>query len=195
MGFSNLLFFFIDKNKEIVHEIEKNFGDLLNVQIFQGNIVQIPKADCLVCPSNSYGIMDESNIKNITYIFDDINERVASVINNLYYGEQPVGSCFMLETGNSRYKYIAHVPTARYPKDVSQTHNAYTAFRALLTDILNHNKVSDHKIFSIACTPFCTGTGKMDPEEALRQMRIAYNVIDMELSCSKESADMIDETL
>lgn len=195
MNLSNLLFIFIDKQKNVVKQINSHFGDLLNVQIYQGEIIQIPKADCVVCPGNSYGLLEESIEKSITYMFEGINQRIQNVIDNLYYGEQPVGTCFLLETHDPCYGYLAHVPTCRMPKDVSKTHNAYIAFRALLTYILNHNKISDQKIYTIVCTPFCTGIGNMDPEEALRQMRLAYNVIDMGMPCSKDNAIMIDETL
>lgn len=195
MNLGNLLIIFIDKQKNVVEALTRHFGDLFNVQCYRGDIYQIPKADCVACPGNSYGLLEESIEKSITYMFKEINERIQTVINNIHYGEQPVGTCFMLETHDPNYKYLAHVPTCRFPKDVSETHNAYLAFRALLTGVLNHNKISDNKIYTVVCTPFCTGVGNMDPDEAIRQMRIAYNVIDMGLPCSVENAELIDSTL
>ena len=195
MNLANLVIIFADKDKNITKSIKKYFGDLFNVQIFIGNIVQVPNADCVVCPGNSYGFMDDGVEKTIKYIFDGIDERIKNIINNIYYGEQPVGTSSIIETHHHKYKYIAHVPTCRLPSDISSTHNAYTAFRALLTSVLNHNKISDNKINIILCTGFCTGVGQMDPEEAARQMRIAYNLVDLGLPANKENAKLIDDLL
>lgn len=198
MSINNLILFFVDINKETVKAFEELFKDLYNVKIVRGNIVQIPQADCIVCPGNSYGFMDEGVEKTTDIIFNGISYRVQNVINNIYYGEQPVGTCILLETYHPQYKYLAHLPTCRTSSDISKTsktNNAYTAFRALLTTILNHNKISDNKIYSIICTGLCTGVGKMESKEAVRQMRIAYNTIDIGMMCTKDNADLITNLL
>lgn len=195
MNCANLLITITDKDKNSIKALNKYFNDLYNVQVLKGNIVQVPNADCIVCPGNSYGIMDSGVERTISLILNGIQIRVQQVIKEAYYGEQPVGSCILLETFNNRYKYIANVPTCRYPSDVSSTHNAYTAFRALLTTVLNHNKISENKITSIVCTGFCTGVGQMDPEESARQMRLAYNLVDLGMDINETSVNFINQLL
>lgn len=77
----------------------------------------------------------------INYGLNYIDSRlVRPYIQKHFYGEQPVGTCVLFETGMYNYKYLAHTPTMRIPRDVSDSNNPYLAFRALLREILNHNK-------------------------------------------------------
>lgn len=192
-----------EKKPEIANALKKHFSDSPSVEIVRCNISQISSADCIVAPGNSYGLMDMENDdsgnhsvnKTINLLLNDISKRVQNVIENIYYGEQPVGTSFLIETQNQRYKYLAYTPTMQIPSDVNETRNAYYAFRALLTTVLNHNKVNDNKITSILCSSFCTGIGKMDPDVAARQMRLAYGLIDINLNCSWDNANMIDSFL
>ena len=195
MSLYDIKIIFVDKNRDTADTVKEPFKDLLNVEVIRCDIAQIPYADCMVSPGNSYGLMDGGVDKTINLMLDDIQVRVKDVINSVYYGEQPVGTCFFLETDNQKYQYLAHVPTMMKPKDISKTLNAYLAFRALLAGILNHNKVNDKKITSILLTPFCTGAGEMDAEESARQMRLAYGFIDIGIDCSWENANMIDSIL
>lgn len=195
MNLSNIGIIFVDKDKKVISALKKHFKDLFNVQIVKCNISQISEADCIVCPGNSYGIMNEGSDRIINTILDKIDKRVQNVIYSIYYGEQPRGSCILLETYNNKYKYLAHTPVTRMPNSVCDNNSVYYGFRALLTTILNHNKVSDNKIRTILCTCFGTGSGEMKPDDAARQMRLAYGLVDISLNCSVDNANIIDKLL
>ena len=193
MNLSNIIIIFVENDKEMFGALQRNFGDLFNVKIFRGNFVQISKSDCLVCPSNSYGLLENGIQKTIKILFEGISDKITKIINNIYYGEQPIGTSFLVNTQNNNYKFIAHVPIIRYNENIKNSNNLYCAFRALLTCILNHNKVNDNKINSILISSF--RHENVNPDETARQMRIAYNLIDLGFGCSKENAKFIDDIL
>jgi len=95
---------------------------------------------------------------------------------------------------SGRYKYLVHTPTMRVPKDVSNTDNAYLAFRALLTEIFNHNR-QQNDIKTVAMTSFYCGAGKMSPSQAAKQMRLAYDCVVGNTPCTWEMANKIENML
>jgi O-acetyl-ADP-ribose deacetylase (regulator of RNase III) len=108
------------------------------------------------------------------------HNRVQKIINERYCGEQPVGSCLLVHTNHPKIKYVAHTPTMKVPEDVGNTLNAYLAFRALLVEILWHNKHITHekqRILTMSCTPFCTSAGSMSYSKCAKQMRAAYDSV------------------
>lgn len=196
MSLSDIKIIIVEKRREISNIILEHFKDIKNVEIVRSDISQTGDTDCIVAGSNSYGLFDCGVDKTINMLIGDIQLLVKQYIENIYYGEQPVGTSIILKTDNSKYRHIAYVPTMRYPHDVSNTHNAYYAFRALLISVINHNRNNNNnKIKTILCTPFCTGHGKMDANNAGKQMRLAYGFIDIQLKCSWENAKIINQLL
>ena len=194
MNLANLGIIFAHKDKKVIKEFKKQFATVMNVEIVRCPLLQIPTADCLVCPGNSYGMMEASESKSITILLKEIKNHIKNVIDNAYYGEQPVGTSIIINTNNKHYKMMAYVPISRYNPDISNTINPYIAFRSLLSTVLNHNKVSDNKIHTILCPPFGLEHG-ISPEESSRQMRLAYGFVDIGLGCSEDNARMIDGLL
>ena len=184
---------FVAKNQSMVNILKEYFGDEINVSIARCDISQI-KADCIVCPSDSYGLMENSTSQKINKIIK-INNIVKYAIETTYFGEQPVGTCLILNTNNEKYKYVAHLPIMRVSSDIRKTYNVYIAFRALLTAILRHNICTNNKIETILCTPFGIEDGNVDPEESIRQMRVAYSLMDIDMNCTKENSILITEFL
>jgi O-acetyl-ADP-ribose deacetylase (regulator of RNase III) len=92
-----------------------------------------------------------------------------------YHGELPVGCAEIVETGESRWKYLIAAPTMRVPEPVSSTINAYLAFRAALVAAENFNKGQGRRaIDSLVCCGLATGVGGMSASRCASQMRIAY---------------------
>jgi len=195
MSLSNIKFFIVDKQRDVINALETHFSDLKNVEIIRGDLESIKTVDCIVAGHNSYGLMDNGVDKKINLLLNNIQPRIKFMIESTYTGELPVGNCIILKTNNQNYKYLAYCPTMRLQKDVSNTHNAYIAFRALLTAILNYNKLNEEKINSVLCTGFCTGHGKMDADKAGKQMRLAYSFVNINMNCSLENAKIIDKLL
>lgn len=104
---------------------------------------------------------------------DSIVWRVQHEISTRYGGEQPVGTCILVDTFNSAVDGLAYVPTMRVPGDVRDTYNAYLAFRAALYTI--NEQRPDTK--TIVCSGLCTGSGSMPPKVAAAQMRLAWDSV------------------
>jgi O-acetyl-ADP-ribose deacetylase (regulator of RNase III) len=185
-------FIVVGLKKEILANLQKSFQDLPNFEFRRTNILQVTNADCIVSPGNSYGLMDGGVDGPINQGLNYIAERIVRpYIQKVYYGEQPVGTCVLFETGQQNYKYLAHTPTMRIPTDVTETQNPYLGFRALLRVILNHNK-HNNDIKTVLMTGFCTGAGDFPADVAGTQMRLAYDTTFESLTCSWENALTID---
>jgi O-acetyl-ADP-ribose deacetylase (regulator of RNase III) len=63
----------------------------------------------------------------------------------------------------------------RIPRDVSDTLNAYLAFRAALRAVLAHNESDQPRIDTVLCPGLGTAVGRMPVERCARQMRAAWD--------------------
>lgn len=180
---------FCDKNINNLNALKTYFGDLPNVTYTNIDIVST-KADCIVSPGNSYACMDGGVDRFINYSLNYISSDVKTIIKNKYNGEQPVDNL-----SSNNWKYLAHCPTMRIPKDVSNSDNAYIAFRSLLNKINQHNKKNTDKINSIVVTSFCSGAGYMKPETSAKQMRLAYDLSVSKVEPGWELANIVDKQL
>lgn len=100
-----------------------------------------------------------------------IQEDVKNIINNDYYGELPIGSSILVKTQHPKHKQLIYSPTMRVAEDVSNSINAYIAFRSALVLMKNNN------IGLVSSPLFCTGAGNMDIRKACLQMKEAYNSV------------------
>lgn len=136
------------------------------------------KADAMVSPANSFGIMD-GGID--LYIRDalgfETERRLQRQIIENYYGELPVGIALIVETDSDKWPYMVSAPTMRVPEDVSNTLNSYLAFRAVLHAVKTFNESNKDAIRSLVCPGLATGIGCMPAKKCAAQMRVAYNYI------------------
>ena len=153
---------------------ENRFRELPNVSVFHGRFEDVPEYDCMVSPANSFGLMDGGVDAAITSFFgDQLMYRVQDRVLAEFLGEQPVGTCIIVETMHPKHPYLAHAPTMRSPMEIKHTDNAYLAMWALFLAVYRHNSVR-HDIKTILCPGLGTGTGQVAPMEAARQMALAY---------------------
>ena len=175
-------FHFISLDKELPSLFQKHFGDLPNFSCSVSDIRDYPSVDCLVSPANSFGLMDGGIDLYLSAMVsknkNDLGGIIRKKILKEYSGEQPVGTCIIVETGNKKYPFLAHAPTMITPMVVKGTLQAYYPFKATLEAIKKHNEGKDLKIKSVLTTTFCTGCGKMPLETSLKQMRYAYDVVE-----------------
>lgn len=149
---------------------EKEFRDFNNVEVHRGFFEQLDNIDCLVSPANSFGLMDGGMDQAITnYFGNQLQERVQEYIIKEYYGEQPVGTSFVIETNNDKIKYLAHTPTMRVPKIIKDTNNVYRATKATLIAIEKFDK----EINTVALPAFGAGVGLVHPVNVAYQMALA----------------------
>ncbi|EDL3544048.1 phage tail protein, partial [Salmonella enterica subsp. enterica serovar Newport] len=98
------------------------FQNTDNVEIIPGPFETIPEFDCMVSAANSFGLMDGGVDAAITtYFGTQLQRRVQKYIIQEYLGEQPVGSAFVIETGNSKHPWLIHAPTMRVPLIIDGT--------------------------------------------------------------------------
>ncbi|HFY3770246.1 TPA: macro domain-containing protein, partial [Salmonella enterica subsp. enterica serovar Typhimurium] len=141
---------------------EHSFQNTENVEIIPGPFETIPEFDCMVSAANSFGLMDGGVDAAITaYFGPQLQERVQQHILREYLGEQPVGTAFVIETGNSKYPWLVHAPTMRVPLIIDGTDAVYNATRAALLAIFQHNKSAgeDRKIKSVVFPAMGAGCG------------------------------------
>jgi len=166
-----------DKNINLVNAWTREFNGYPNVKISCGDIFEL-KADAIISPANSFGFMDGGiDLVYSLYFGWDLQEALQNKIRNLFYGELPVGLATIVETRNSNIKYLISCPTMRVPEDVSNTVNAYLAFRAGLIEAINFNKNSGDKITSILCPGLGTLSGMMPETNCAKQMKYAYDLV------------------
>lgn len=186
MKSSTINLILVDPMKTLCKAWEKEFEGIESVKIVNNRFEKLPEFDCMVSAANSFGLMDGGVDRAIIQFFGvKLMDRVQQHILDNYRGEQPVGTSFIIETGNKKHPYLAHTPTMRVPMKIACMDNVYCAMWAMLLAIWNHNKKSDHQINTVACPGLGTATGRVPVNEAAYQMALAYrNFIDPPLRMS-----------
>jgi len=165
----------VDPHAELCAAWKKHFKNLPNVTTVNGRFEELPEFDCMVSAANSFGLMDGGvDLAIINFFGIDLMDRVQQHIITEYLGEQPVGTSFIVETNNPQHPFVAHTPTMRVPMPISRTDNVYKGMWAMLVAVHRHNLGSAVKIETIACPGLGTLTGRVEPDEAARQMALAY---------------------
>ena len=144
----------------------------------EGRFEELPRFDCMVSAANSFGLMDGGVDGAITRFFGDaLMDAVQARIIANYFGEQPVGTSFIIESGHPDHPFLAHTPTMRVPMPIAGTDNVYNAMFAMLRAVVAHNRSDPRTIRAVACPGLGTATGRMDHGEAARQMRLGLHAI------------------
>ena len=166
----------VDPKHDLCDSWKKEFRVYPKVQVYQGFFQEIEEFDCMVSAANSFGLMDGGvDLAIIDFFGKTLEDRVQQSILQHYFGEQPVGTSLILETGNKSVPFLAHTPTMRVPMAINGTDNVYLAMKAMLEAVWHHNqKEENHTINRVVCPGLGTGYGKMSPDESARQMRLAY---------------------
>ncbi len=165
----------VDPEKSLCAAMRAAFTTLPDVEVVQGYFENLPEFDCMVSPANSFGLMDGGVDGAITDFFgEQLMIRVQRHIIEDYFGEQPVGTSFIIETNHPRHPFLAHTPTMRVPMTIAYTDNVYKAMAAMLLAVHKHNQTAERKIEMIACPGLGTGIGEVPFKEAARQMSLAY---------------------
>ncbi|MBI3651281.1 MAG: macro domain-containing protein [Acidobacteria bacterium] len=165
----------VDPMPELCAAWKRHFKNLPGVKIVQDHFEMLSQFDCMVSAANSFGLMDGGvDLAIIRFFGIDLMDKVQQHILSEYLGEQPVGTSFILETGNAQHPYLAHTPTMRVPMRITRTDNIYRAMWAMLLAVHQHNRQPEPKINVIACPGLGTLTGQVPVAEAARQMALAY---------------------
>jgi O-acetyl-ADP-ribose deacetylase (regulator of RNase III) len=167
-----------DRSGGVVAAWRAAFDGARNVFISEGDIFAGPAADGIVSPANSFGYMDGGIDGAYAERFGpEVCERLRVLIRAAWDGELPVGCAAVVETGDRAIPFLVSAPTMRVPMNVSETVNAYLAFRAALIAVREANRRRPGMIRSILCPGLCTFHGHMSPEKSARQMRFAHRLV------------------
>jgi O-acetyl-ADP-ribose deacetylase (regulator of RNase III) len=174
LAIQDVQFTICDMNPHVVKACAAEFADLRNFTVKQGDILEL-EGDVIISPANSFGYMDGGI--DLAYR-NRFGMKIQEQLQNHIFpeGELPVGQACILETQDDKIRSMICAPTMRVPEDVSDTVNAYLAFRAAvqLVKYLNDELPVHEPIKSVLTPGMCTLTGRMPPARAARQMKLAY---------------------
>lgn len=163
-----------DLYPELVKAWTHSFRDRPEVQASEGDIFGL-KADVIISPANSFGFMDGGiDLAYSLHFGWHVQERLQALLREDYGGQLPVGMAVLIETDHPDIPYLISAPTMHAPSNVSQTQNAYLAFRAALRLVQKKNEQQPGAIQSVLCPGLATATGEMPPEICAKQMYTAY---------------------
>ncbi|WLQ15729.1 macro domain-containing protein [Hahella aquimaris] len=164
---------------DLFYAWKRQFDGLANVEVIDGDILK-QVADAIVSPANSFGYMDGGlDLKYSLHFGWELEAKVRQALESDYFGEIPVGQAIVVETDHQSIPFLISAPTMRVPMDVSQTANAYLAFKAVLQAVIRHNQMNaqgGRQIRSLLCPGLGTGEGRMPAHRCATQMRRAYEV-------------------
>jgi O-acetyl-ADP-ribose deacetylase (regulator of RNase III) len=153
----------------------RRFAGLPGARVIQGRFEELEPHDCFVTAGNAFGLMTAGIDAAVVRMFgEDLMRRVQQRIMDQFFGEQPVGTAFIVPTGSRWAPFIAHAPTMRVPGSIAGTDKVYSATWAALLAVQAHNLVAEQKIETVAFPALGTGFGGVPFDEAARQMAVAY---------------------
>src|SRR3954462_15394502 len=96
----------IDRSQALVDRWKEQFSDCPAVEAIAGDYFQRPAA-ALVSPANSFGIMDGGlDLAIREELGFSVERKIQEVILERHHGELPVGCAEIIETDDSRWKYM-----------------------------------------------------------------------------------------
>lgn len=164
--------YIIEKDCEKFKYLRPYFNDLDNVVLVNADFkdfIQKNTVECVVSPANAFGLMDGGYDAALTSWYGkQLQERVQQYIIHHFYGEQPVGTSFIIDTNKDDQKLI-HTPTMRTPQTIRDPAVVYQCMRATLTTAM------ENRIESILIPMFGGKTGGVAPQVIAKMMRLAFD--------------------
>lgn len=147
-------------------------SDVKLVNAYLDSFLSKNKVECVVSPANAFGLMDGGYDYYLTEWYgDQLQERVQQYIIDNFYGEQPVGTSFIIET-NKDNQYLIHTPTMRTPEEILDARIIYQCMRTTLIVAKQNN------IKSILIPMFGASNGNVKPQVVAKMMYKAYEQIN-----------------
>lgn len=151
------------------------FEGLPKVRVLQSRFEDLAPHDCFVTAGNSFGIMTAGIDAAVVQRFgDQFMQRVQHRIMDDYFGEQPIGTAFLVPTEDPSLPFVCHSPTMRVPGNIEGTDKVYLATWAALLTIAAYNRTAADRIEVVTLPAMGTGFGGVPFSEAARQMAAAY---------------------
>lgn len=164
--------YIIEKDFNKFKYLKVYFEDLENVILVNNDFesfIKENKVQCVVSPANSFGLMDGGYDLALTNWYgNQLQERVQKYIIDNYFGEQPVGSSFIIET-NKDNQLLIHTSTMRIPERIKDEKVIYQCMRTTLM------LAKDNNIESILIPMFGGSAGGVNPQTIAKLMRLGYD--------------------
>ncbi len=159
----------VDVDADVVAAWRTHFAAFPEVDVQLGDILQIAE-NTIVSPANGYGNMDGGIDALYTEHFGYGPQReIQGQIARLNVGYLRVGQALLVKTGDPRIPYMISAPTMIVPEVVPAS-NCFFAMSAILRTASRHSDV----VAEVYCPGLGTGTGKVPPDAAAREMALAY---------------------
>ncbi|MDB5310372.1 MAG: RNase inhibitor [Gemmataceae bacterium] len=153
----------------------RRFAGLPGVRVVQGRFEDMEPHDCFVTAGNSFGLMTAGIDAAVIRVFgEDLMHRIQHRIMDEFFGEQPVGTAFVVPTNHPTIPFLVHAPTMRVPGSIEGTDKVYAATWAALLAAHAHNRTAGQLIEVVGLPAMGTGFGGVPFDEAARQMAAAY---------------------
>jgi len=169
----------IHAKAEACSAFSTRFAGLPGVEVQQMRYEDLGNHACFVTAGNAYGLMMTGNDAAVIHRLGRAFVReVQEHIMDVYFGEQPIGTAFVIATRDAGRPYLCHAPTMRTRCSIVRTSHIYSATFAALVAIHRHN-LAHHAtpnaiIDRVVMPAMGTGFGSMSFSEAARQMSVAY---------------------
>src|SRR6185437_8577305 len=109
------------------------FAGLPGVRVIRGRLEDLEPHDCFVTAGNAFGLMTAGIDAAVVRRFGEpLMKRVQQHIMDQFFGEQPVGTAFIVSTGDPTLPFLVHAPTMRVPGSIEGSDKVYTAAWAAL---------------------------------------------------------------
>ncbi|HVK15980.1 MAG TPA: macro domain-containing protein [Fimbriiglobus sp.] len=165
----------VHPDPEMCEAFRRRFDGLPGVRVVRGRFEDLEPHGCFVTAGNAFGLMTAGIDAAVVRRFgEDLMARVQHRIMDQYFGEQPVGTAFVLPTGDPALPFLCHAPTMRVPGSIEGTDRVYAATWAALLAIEAHNRAAELEIGVVGFPAMGTGFGGVPFDEAARQMAAAY---------------------
>lgn len=173
-----------DREPYVTEAWRHHFRGAREVEIEMTDIFDGFFTNAIISPANSYGFMDGGIDAVYAKRWPELQGDLQAALRLSFSGHIPVGwsRVTMLHDApqlGRDFDMVITCPTMRIPESIVGTSNVYLAFLAALQTIKSWNQqaVVDRarRIESVTCPGMGTGVGKMDPDVAAYQMRVAYD--------------------
>ena len=159
-------YLFINKIKELFKYENNVFAVNDDIRMFYEE--KKNEIDCLVSPANAYGYMTGGYDAALSDILGwDFQNQVQKYIIDNFYGEQVVGTSFLILTKIEGLSLI-HTPTMQIPSPILDEMVIYHCMRSTLMCALEHN------VKCIVIPAFGGATGMVDGSVVAKKMYDAY---------------------
>ena len=165
----------VHPEEAMCNALRERFAGLPYVRVVRGRFEDLGPHDCFVTTGNAFGLMTAGLDAAVVRRFGEgLMHRVQHRIMDEFFGEQPVGTAFVVPTGDPSLPFLCHAPTMRVPGGIDGTDKVYAATWAALLAVAAHNRLSAERIGVVALPAMGTGFGGVPFGEAARQMAAAY---------------------